>query len=1298
MVGDEQSVLDRLAGLKPAQDTGMSMLDRLAEIGPPTLGQQAQNVASSLVRGVAEIPASVLEAKAIMDDAYGDPTKTGAAAQWMATKARELAYGAVPPSSKVGTAFWEEDVPTAFGSGLSFMGGGAAAQAVKIPPTLAVGLLGGSAQAAGQYADAMASGSTEDQAWAAYLLGFGVGATEAVPIARILRRANAGAGGGLERAFIDALVEGGQDAAQESFQQAASNIIAAHLVQYDEDREVFDEVLRNGAAGAFSGVVLSALGSAAAQRRAKSLEGVTGADRPPSERELPPEALAEIEGRASGVPGPGAAEPVPGGAQAEAAPSEQAPSDLGAEPPSAQAPMAGQEGPSLQGELGIPRTDQEAGAEKPLEAVQSGVEGQEAPGSPRIGQESLGIDTPPQAPESPAVASEAVGVPEAVPAAEGQEGAVEAPQQPDSVFSFPGGLVRVPGVKQAAAFLKRNFTSRGDLPEAAQRANIARESEINAEVQRSQFVLRDFHRAVKADYKKAPNDLSPQELRQLDNLLKGEVVEGVPQRTREAVQAMREEIDRLSRRMLDSGMIEGDLEAHIRDNMGFYATRSYQVFDDPKWADKVPEEVRNRAKALLRKEYPKKSEGEIEGLIANLLYEGKAAESPMALISRAKLGSKDLSILTRRKEIAPEIRALYGEYKDPRANYARSVAKMANVVANHQFLETVRESGLGEFLHEAPVVRDGQEFKAKIAADESAVMAPLNGLYTTPEIQKAFQEATEAEQIPGWLRGWLIFNAMGKTSKTVLNLITAQRNVVGNIGFATANGHWRIWKGKEALRSVAEKWGLQSQKEWRDYYEKAIRLGVLHEDTRSGELRDVIKDATGQETSEWLENRTAKALKMPLRAAIGYYRVGDDVWKLYAWENEKARYRKAMPEASESEIEAMAAEIVRNTYPTYSLVPRGIKKLRRFPLTGPFLSFPAEVYRTTKNTLALTAKELKDPALRGIGAQRLVGSMVAASSTAALAMAFRHMLGITADDDDDARHFVPEWSKNSDLIWARWGDEHKAGQSRYIDMSYTDPYSYLKEPIRAMLRGDDLEEAAWEAFRAAADPFLQEEVATSAVIDVLRNKKRSTGGEVYNEEQASTTKAASVAGHIFEAIEPGTLNSLERFVKGVQGAVEPYGRTYDPKVEALAAFTGVRVTDFDIPQSLEFLGRDYKTSTNKASRMLTSVLQNQGTVTDEDIRDAYSDMKAARDGAFEIVSEAASAARSLGLSDEEVRAALKQAKVGLASIGEVMSGEQPLYAVTLATRKNMLAKLGQEEAERRLSVVADLTGTQSTSP
>lgn len=75
-------------------------------------------------------------------------------------------------------------------------------------------------------------------------------------------------------------------------------------------------------------------------------------------------------------------------------------------------------------------------------------------------------------------------------------------------------------------------------------------------------------------------------------------------------------------------------------------------------------------------------------------------QAPLAILPAGKLGAKDLSMFIKRKQIAPEILALLGEYKDPRINYAKSVTKMSSLIANDRLLHGIKDVAMGSFIFE----------------------------------------------------------------------------------------------------------------------------------------------------------------------------------------------------------------------------------------------------------------------------------------------------------------------------------------------------------------------------------------------------------------------------------------------------------------------------------------------------------------------------------------------------------------------------------------------------------------------
>jgi hypothetical protein len=139
------------------------------------------------------------------------------------------------------------------------------------------------------------------------------------------------------------------------------------------------------------------------------------------------------------------------------------------------------------------------------------------------------------------------------------------------------------------------------------------------------------------------------------------------------------------------------------------------------------------------------------------------------------------------------------------------------------------------------------------------------------------------------------------------------------------------------------------------------------------------------------------------------YAGGDNMWKWYGHEYVKSQLRGMYSKTSDiskwydeivgrkfdpkntftgklktfdEAVDEAAAWYIRNTYPTYSKVPEFVQSIRKLPF-GNFVSFPAEMIRTTYNIIELGAKEATsaNPKLRQMGLRRLLGAYVTLSGT-----------------------------------------------------------------------------------------------------------------------------------------------------------------------------------------------------------------------------------------------------------------------------------------------------------------------------
>jgi len=851
--------------------------------------------------------------------------------------------------------------------------------------------------------------------------------------------------------------------------------------------------------------------------------------------------------------------------------------------------------------------------------------------------------------------------------------------------------------------LRRLFVAEGDLPTEVFHKATQRTGAIKEQSREIAYATRDLYNSLKEEFKiskgeeffKGMSRIPKEFVARMNDALLGRVdMDTLPEAVRGPLQAMRDHVDALSQKMIDEGLVPEELKAVVGDNMGVYLTRSYRMFDDPKWREKIEPEVYNKALNFILKENqkfdPTYSVTDARRDVDAMLQDWQDEGTGVLVKKGAKLGSKDLSSFIRRKDIPEELRNLLGEYKNPVINYARSVTKMASVIANEKFLRDVRKEGLGKFLFEDGTQPPG--FDALIAAPESRTMAPMNGLRTTPQIAAAFAEFNKADpQAKGLWRTWLQANALAKTSKTVGSVMTQVRNTMGQPYFWLLNGHWNpkpITQAGTSIFADLAGTGKKSQ----EVYKRYLRLGVVDQSTAASELRDVLKDAGLTDPNLDQFDQTSIALqnlrKYTIGAAEKSYQLSDDIGKIVGFENELATQKAIHPEWTQERAELEASQRIRNTYPTYSMVPEWVRQFRKQPFFGPFVTFAYESYRTFAHNLKYAAEDLQsdNAAQRASGARRAAGILAVMAGGYGLSAASRAILGISPEEADDARQFMAPWDRNSQLLFTG----KKPGDLSFVNLSYANPYSGIADltiPIVAGLNsGEGADQIAGEMFAEAIQPFANEGILAAKLIDVARNQTAG-GREVYN--PSDPDKASKIMGHIAEALEPGTLNRLrKKIIPAFQGKTTSFGDQLSPTQEIAAELTGVKQQTLDYAQALGYKASDFREADANSERIFRDVALRRGTVEPQEVIDSYTNSNTARFELWKQMYRAIRAAQRRGVPDSEIKASLLSRNVTQKDASKLLKGIYSPYTPSqyllgqLRERKRTLPQQVRDEIAR----------------
>lgn len=826
--------------------------------------------------------------------------------------------------------------------------------------------------------------------------------------------------------------------------------------------------------------------------------------------------------------------------------------------------------------------------------------------------------------------------------------------------------------KKLRSWLSRSFTKERGLPEDAYILELKRLGFTAEQGVRIRNAASDLRDSI-ADYLKLNRTLTsvagfrgkaePQLMRQINDVLNNnDSVNSLPPQLREPVMNMRNHINELQQMLLDSGMLSDAQLTTVADSKGTYLTRSYRVFDDPKWIiDNIPVDIVNNARRIIEAEYGVDTP-QAMSILRNMFEDWKEGGVEKMFKGR-KLGSKDLSALMHRNEhIRPEFLALMGEYKDPFVNYTRTAAKIARMIADHQFLTGIKEIGMGRFLFEDG--RNPSGYNTLISSEGNRAMYPLNGLRTSEHMARVFDEWNKVspETLP-IIKAYYALNTFSKMSKTVYSAMTQSLNALGQLPMMVANGHYNPMYAREAVRYLRAEIG--NNKRWREYQQKLAKHNLVREGVFYGELRDSLKDfSKAMADSDYAPTESMATLMMKNGLAKGpqtLYRVPDEFGKVFGWECEKARMRRDNPTWNEDRVETEAALRVRNTYPTYSNVSDlgGFTKLaRRVPFVGPFFPFTYEAIRTTGHNLRYAWDDINSGKIRS-GTERLVGTLAAVASFNLGAQALSRMLtGVSKEDDRDLRRQLPEYAKNDAFIYTG----KRPGKMDFVNISRYNPYSYVSQPFIAAYidygENKDKGSALWEFAAEALRPFVGEQMLSKSIREGW-NGRTDEGRDVFNPEDDWHTKWEKGLKHVLKnALLPGT---IDRAVKRLMPAIrkEP-GQESTPSKEIIAEFTGFRQQTHDFKDSiLRKSGPRFVDGIRNSAKIFSTGIRSKRP--SENILGQYIESEDARFRVFSDLYKDVRAALRQGVSKRDVFIALNESGVSKETARSIINGKYIPY-------------------------------------
>ncbi len=617
------------------------------------------------------------------------------------------------------------------------------------------------------------------------------------------------------------------------------------------------------------------------------------------------------------------------------------------------------------------------------------------------------------------------------------------------------------------------------------------------------------------------------------------------------------------------------------------------------------------------------------------------------------------------EELPDVIRKLLGEEDNLKASVLTTTSHAITHAVNKQSFDKLAKVGLEEgWLFKTKAAADAKRFfdsdKVGDVKSLGLLKSEMNKLHATPELLDIFRNTRKG--LDTWIQNSVYRNILqlkvaAQYGKTVLSPVTQVRNVSSASLFPLANGHigGRASVSEALKMTIDDIFGagkVIDEDAFIKNIEKKISLGVIDENIVASELKAVlqeIKNTKGLTSMDKIirslsdgkfafDNtalkKTGEVVSKFGKGAARVYAGGDNLWKWYGHEYVKSQLRGMYNKTSDiakwtreivgrnydpkdtftgklktfdDAVDEAAAWYIRNTYPTYSKVPAFIQSLRKLPF-GNFVSFPAEMIRTSTNIVSIGLKEAtsSDPKLRQMGLRRLLGAYVTLTGTGqAVGKISNTLTGVTMEEIEAyKRSLSAPWEKRSQIIPInKW----KEGVGKAINFSYFSPYEVITKPIEAAfkqwqegtVRGDGVGKQLFKQLfdqdgpiRTILSPFISQPIALERFTDVLpaeiglgnRGGVTKTGSKVYVDTDSDGDKVAKSFVHILKGIEPGAVTTGRKLVQGLQQDIAKGGRPVNLQDEILALLSGIRIINVDVPRTMEYKITDY----NKKARSVTA--------------------------------------------------------------------------------------------------------------
>lgn len=775
-----------------------------------------------------------------------------------------------------------------------------------------------------------------------------------------------------------------------------------------------------------------------------------------------------------------------------------------------------------------------------------------------------------------------------------------------------------------------------------------------------------------------------------------------------------------SKRILEGVVIPEDLTELSGSNIDYlYDT---WIGTDPTGVDR---EGKENALAAIRDQVGMEDMQKKADAAVNSLLWGVQNTAASRMYDRGE--KLNTTIMQKRKNVPKEIRDLLGEVTDPAGALVATVSKQAEYVARTKLMLSLANMASPQDLQ--PPGSSGTDVVVNNNMTEltGEAYGPLQGYWASPSMQAMIGDTTEQLQnftdamITGhqnfdgvWsslgrnaASSWMRAASGAKAVNIVGNLWRYPLNLAGSFAMLGVNGNLNVksyGKGlsdsidiiRYAAKPSAGLGGAVTASKYRVV--DSATVGDL-KNLDVGKIEQIVREMSGKSPGTFM--RKARELGMAGKELYAMM----DVWsKLANFHSEvdflNSVYKSEGITKSEDEVYREASAVVNNTNMSYSRTLPFLKALERGGITqyGPYLyeAHRVVVANLYQGVLEMKrANDLEKPAAKAKMAARGLARITGTAGVLAMLGALSHFAaGMWGDDEEDRRALLPEYARVMDFLPVGKDSE---GRPIIYGVSNADPLGPITDLYRAARIGDKPVEALWKQFKenyiapALGGALWDAAAHTTGAIPATSPRPRkplvaqwfpegwsSAMGTVSNEDAWN-----SVASLIETRYMPGTPRawsdsnpiavggSSDAITYNVMRGLGARALRYDPEV-------GTRDASFGYDDTIKNLRRD-----------LTAYVENTTSPSSEEITSRLLDMRKEERKAWEQLAKTRRGMLSLDMSEAEVAAAFKEAKIPKELIEQLANEEYVSRVISKksiqSAAKTQIRKAKTEADEEKLA-------------